>query len=74
MTAKEWIFKKYPNAKEDWGKTGHDDNFQVKCMEEYANQRVIEELESFAYLVQGADEDIMSRYIDERVKELTKES
>ena len=35
-TAKEFWLSKYPDAEEDWQKTGHDDNFQVRMMEEYA--------------------------------------
>lgn len=37
-TAKEWLFENYPNVKEDWGMTGHDDNFTVRMMDEYAKQ------------------------------------
>jgi len=37
MKAKDWIFKKYPRQKEDWGKTNHDDEFMCRMMEEYAN-------------------------------------
>jgi len=35
MTAKEWIFENYPQVKEEWNKTGHDDNYMVRMMEEY---------------------------------------
>ena len=35
-TAKEYWISKFPNAEKDWQKTGHDDNFQVRMMEEYA--------------------------------------
>jgi hypothetical protein len=35
MTAKEWIFENYPRVKEEWNKTGHDDNYMVRMMEEY---------------------------------------
>tara|TARA_R110000822_G_C15020375_1_gene463021 strand:+ start:93 stop:338 length:246 start_codon:yes stop_codon:yes gene_type:complete len=40
MNAKEFWISKYPDAEEDWGKTGHDDRFQVRMMEEYAEYRV----------------------------------
>ncbi len=36
MTAKEFWLNKFPDLEKDWGKTGHDDNFQVRMMEEYA--------------------------------------
>jgi hypothetical protein len=35
-TAKEFWISKFPDAEKDWQKTGHDDNFQVRMMEEYA--------------------------------------
>jgi len=35
MTAKEWIFENYPQVKKEWNKTGHDDNYMVRMMEEY---------------------------------------
>lgn len=35
MTAKEWIFKNYPQVEEEWDKTGHDDSYMVRMMEEY---------------------------------------
>ena len=35
MTAKEWIFENYPQVKDEWNKTGHDDNYMVRMMEEY---------------------------------------
>ena len=35
-TAKEFWLSKHPDAEKDWQKTGHDDNFQVRMMEEYA--------------------------------------
>ena len=35
MTAKEWIFENYPQVKKGWNKTGHDDNYMVRMMEEY---------------------------------------
>ncbi len=34
-TAKEYWLSKFPEAEKDWGKTGHDDNFQIRMMEEY---------------------------------------
>ena len=40
MNAKEFWISKYPDAEKDWGKTGHDDRFQVRMMEEYAEYRV----------------------------------
>ena len=39
MNAKEWIFKKHPEQKEDWGKTNHGDEFMCKMMEEYAEAK-----------------------------------
>ena len=38
-TAKEWIFDKYPEVKEEWNLTGHDDRWMCKMMEEYAQKR-----------------------------------
>ena len=35
MTAKEWLFENYPQVKDEWNKTGHDDNYMVRMMEEY---------------------------------------
>ena len=35
-TAKEYWLSKFPEAEKEWGKTGHDDNFQIRMMEEYA--------------------------------------
>jgi len=35
-TAKEYWLSKFPDAEKDWQQTGHDDNFQVRMMEEYA--------------------------------------
>jgi len=35
-TAKEFWISKFPDAEKNWQKTGHDDNFQVRMMEEYA--------------------------------------
>ena len=40
LNAKEFWISKYPDAEKDWGKTGHDDRFQVRMMEEYAEYRV----------------------------------
>jgi hypothetical protein len=40
MNAKEFWISKYPDAEKDWGNTGHDDLFQVRMMEEYAEYRV----------------------------------
>lgn len=55
-----------------------EDEFYINAYAEelikaYAKVCVIEELESFAYLVQGADEDVMSEYIQDRIKELKQE-
>ena len=41
-----------------------------KMLEDYANQRVIEELNSLGGLIQGADEDMISDFITRRIKEL----
>lgn len=35
MTPKEWLFENYPQVKDEWNKTGHDDNYMVRMMEEY---------------------------------------
>lgn len=35
MRAKEWLFEKHPEVKCEWGRTGHDDNYMVRMMEEY---------------------------------------
>jgi len=40
MNAKEFWISKFPDAETDWGNTGHDDRFQVRMMEEYAEYRV----------------------------------
>jgi hypothetical protein len=44
MNAKEFWISKFPDAETDWGKTGHDDRFQVRMMEEYAEYRVKKDL------------------------------
>ena len=36
MKAKEWLFKKYPVVKDEWGKTAHDDEFMARMMDEFA--------------------------------------
>ena len=36
LTAKEWLFKQYPKVKDEWGKTGHDDEFMARMMDEFA--------------------------------------
>lgn len=40
MTAKEWIFENYPQVKEEWNKTGHDDNYMVRMMEAYHQHKL----------------------------------
>lgn len=45
-------------------------SFMWEGINKYADRRVIEELNHFGYLTQGADEDIMYGYIERRIKEL----
>ena len=40
MTAKEWLFENYPQVKDEWNKTGHDDNYMVRMMEEYHQSKL----------------------------------
>lgn len=37
-TAREWLFETYPEAKIDWGMTGHDYEYMVRIMQEFAEQ------------------------------------